>query len=155
VLSVLALILFILITNPVYWARIASIKHAGEEVAGVDTGISRLVIIQAQWKMFEAHPLGCGHRCTATLSPSYIDDRYLTGGDESRARSSHNTYMTMLVEHGVLGGIFGALFVFWVLRRLYQLYGRLKHDDGFLGQIFPSVAAVLGAILIGDFSSIT
>lgn len=149
-LSVLALLLFVILTNEVFWERMETLKHRGEYVQGQDTGWTRMAIIQAQWRMFEAHPLGCGHRCTAILSPSYMSDELLTGPEGARARSSHNSFMTMLVEHGIPGAGFYFLMIWWILRTVLRLYARLREDQGFLGQALPGVAAVLGAIVVGD-----
>lgn len=146
VLSVLGLILFGLLTNDIYWERIGTIKHKGEDVEGVDTGGGRLEIISAQIKMSKAHPLGCGHMCTTVLSPSYIEERFLTGG----FRASHNTFMTMLVDHGIVGAAFYVLMLVWIYRSLREVGRRLKSDDSFLATAFPAIAGVLAAITIGD-----
>lgn len=150
-LSVLALVLFALLANPVYWMRIASVKFAGQEVEGVDTGAGRLVLIQAQWRMFKAHPLGCGHRCTAVLSPSYLDERQLTTSTEGvLARSSHNTFMSLLVEQGIPGAAFYVALVLWIGRNVLLLGRRVQGDTSFVAIAFPAVAAALGAVTLAD-----
>lgn len=149
-LSVLALILFVMLTNPLYWARIASLKFAGEEVEGLDTGSGRVVLMQAQLRMFQSHPFGCGHRCTAVLSPYYLDDRYLTSSGETRARSSHSTVLTMLVEHGIPGIILYALMTVWIVKSMLTLARRLKDKEGFLPTLVPGLAAALAAVMVGD-----
>lgn len=146
ILSVLALVLFALLTNPIYWARMDTLKYKGEEVEGIDTGGGRLVIIEAQWKMFSAHPMGCGHMCTTVLSPSYLEERRLSAG----ARASHNTFMTMLVDHGIPGGLFYIAMLAWIYRSLRVVSRRLRGESGFLATVLPAVAAVLGAITVGD-----
>ena len=145
-LSVLALVLFAALTNDVYWDRIGTIKHAGEQVEGVDTGGGRLEIIEAQWRMFAARPLGCGHMCTGVLSPSYIEEKFLTNG----ARASHNTFMTMLVDHGIVGGVFYVLMLVWAFRSLLTIAERVKGQERFLASALPGIAAVFAAITIGD-----
>jgi hypothetical protein len=146
VLSVLALVLFALLTNPIYWSRIATIAHKGAEVEGVDTGAGRLQIIEVQFKMFKAYPLGCGHMCTTYLSPMYLDPSMLSEG----ARASHNTFMTMLVDHGMPGGIFYVAMVAWIAYSGRILLRRVRGEDGFLATVIPAVVAVLGAILVCD-----
>lgn len=146
ILSVLAVVLFALLTNPMYWARMSTMKYKGEDVEGIDTGGGRLDIVFAQWRMFKAHPFGCGHMCTTVLSPSYLDASHLSEG----ARASHNSIMTMLVDHGVVGGIFYAAMLFWVLRNLREIARRVRGDSEFLGTVLPGIAAALGAIFIGD-----
>lgn len=149
-LSVLAALLFVMLTNEVFWERMETVKYRGQQVEGKDTGAGRLRIIEAQWRMFEGHPLGCGHRCTAILSPSYMPEEMLTGAEGSRGRSSHNSFMTMLVEHGVPGGLFYAAMLWWSAWTVTKLYGRLKDDNGFYAQALPGIAAVLAAIVVGE-----
>jgi O-antigen ligase len=146
IFSALGLILFMSLAGAAYWDRISSITYAGEEVEGVDTGAGRLVIMQAQWKMFQAYPLGCGHRCTATLSPDYLPRENLT---REGARSSHNTFMTLLVEQGIPGVIFYLLMLIWLYKTLIYLRRETK-GTGLLSTVFPTIAAVLGAIVVGD-----
>jgi O-Antigen ligase len=149
-LSALAVVLFLLVTNQVYWARMSSLEHAGEDVQGVDTGAGRLVLIEAQLRMFRSYPLGCGHRCTAVLSPTYLDDRFLADAGPNRTRSSHNTFMSLLVEQGLPGAVFYALYVGWVLVSLARVARRLQKEQGFLAILLPAVASCAVAIMIGD-----
>lgn len=146
ILSVLAAVLFLLLTNDTYWSRVETVKYRGEEVEGVDTGAGRLVIIEKQWLMFQRRPLGCGHMCTTVLSPSYMDASMLSRG----GRASHNTFMTMLVDHGVPGGLFYMAMLVWIYRSLRTLKTRLANDDGFLGAVLPAAAAALAAITVAD-----
>ena len=131
VLGVVGIIGFVALSHDQYWDRISSIQYAGEQVSGVDTGSRRVVIWEAQRRMFADHPLGCGHRCTQTLSPYYLDDEYLTGPPGSRGRSSHNTYLTLLVEQGVVGGAIVVLFVIWLIRTLLRLRNSVPADRPF------------------------
>jgi O-antigen ligase len=150
VASVLAIVLFVALTNPHYWERMASIKVAGEDIEGVDTGAGRKELLIAQWDMFKKHPLGCGHRCTATLSTNYLDDSLLTGIGENRARSSHNTFMSLLVEQGLPGAALYILLAMWVFKSTLELRRRLRVDSGILSQSCAAVAAALAAIFVGD-----
>lgn len=146
--SVAGIVLMVLLTNPAYWARIASIKYAGAEIENVDTGGGRLEQIQAQWRMFKEYPLGCGHRCTADLSRFYLDEKFL---DASGARSSHNTMMTILVEQGVPGALLYLALLVWLIRHLLSAKRLFRSRETFPAIVFPGVAAALCAIFIGDF----
>jgi O-antigen ligase len=146
-LSVLAACLFVMLTNNVYWERISTISYKGEEIEGVDTGGGRLQIIDAQWRMFEGHPLGCGHMCTTVLSTSYLDQKYMSS---QGGRASHNTFMTMLVDHGAVGGIFYVAMIFWIVRSLRRVKAATTGDDQFIPVVVAAVAATLGAITVGD-----
>jgi len=150
ILSVVGLALFLALTNPVYWARIQSLKYQGEQVEGVDTGSKRLVLAQAQFQMFLEHPFGCGSRCTDALSPDYLDEKQLSGAPGEKTRSSHNTFMTMLVDHGIPGATLYLLMVGWVIRSLLHLNQSVRARDDFFAQILPAVAGGLLAIIIGD-----
>ena len=146
ILSVVGIGLFLALTNPDYWKRIETIKLQGQDIEGVDTGGGRLEIIQAQWKISKSHPMGCGHMCTTTLSNRYLEDRFLFGG----GRASHNTFMTMLVDHGVPGAIFYTSWVMWTVAWTLRLRRRVAGQGRFLAALLPAVAAALGAIIIGD-----
>ena len=149
VLSVLSGVAFLSLTDTKYWDRMDTIKYKGEQVEGVDTGGGRLEIIQAQLRMFEGHLSGCGHRCTAVLAPSYLDQRFLDP-NKGNTRSSHNTFMTLLVEQGVPGAAFYFAYLIWSYRTLARTWRLSRTNAGFLGAVFPAVAAVLGSIFIGD-----
>jgi len=146
VLSVLAVVLFVMLTNQTYWDRIATIKHGGEQIEGVDTGGGRLEIVAAQWRMFQGRPFGCGHMCTTVLSPSYIDASLLSGG----ARASHNTFMTMLVDHGIVGVTFYVAMLVWLVRSLLVMRQRVAGRSDFSSLVLPAIAGVVFAITVGD-----
>lgn len=149
-LSALALIMFLLLTNQQYWERISSLEVAGQQIEGVDTGAGRVDLVHAQWRMFAQYPFGCGHRCTAVLSRQFLPDSELTGTGASRARSSHSTPMTMLVEHGIPGILLYILLILWLFRRTLTLSRSVRGGQGLMPTLVPAVAGIMGAMLIGD-----
>ena len=150
VLSLVGLVLFVALTNPVYWDRIDTIKVAGEQIEGEDTGFGRVVLMKAQLRMFAEHPLGCGHRCTADLSPAYLDDVFLTGEEGQRARSSHNTFLTLLVEQGIPGAVMYIFLLVWIARSVLRLRDPMRRLSGLLPNTYAATVAILGAITVGD-----
>jgi O-antigen ligase len=100
--------------------------------------------------MFHAHPFGCGSRCTDALSPDYLDEKQLSGSAGEKMRSSHNTFMTMLVDHGIPGAAAYLLMVAWMLRSLARLRRECRDRDDFLVHLLPAVAGSLIAITVGD-----
>ncbi|MDH3468437.1 MAG: O-antigen ligase family protein [Gammaproteobacteria bacterium] len=150
VFSLVGLVLFIVLTNQSYWERIGTILVAGEEVEGVDTGSGRLVLMKAQLQMFSNYPLGCGHRCTAVLSPLYLDEKHLTGPEERKARSSHNTFMTLLVEQGIPGVVIYIALMLWIVRMVFRLRHRMRQSEGLLATTYAATVAILAAITVGD-----
>jgi hypothetical protein len=149
-LSVIAIIGFLSLTNEKFWDRISSLQYGGQEVEGVDTGSGRLAIIEAQMRMFRDYPLGCGHRCTAALSREYMADELLTGVGADRARSSHSTPMTVLVEHGVIGMLFYLLFLAWLAVAFHSLHAKTPAMSPALASVVPGVAAAMAALSLGD-----
>jgi O-antigen ligase len=147
VISVIGALLFLLVTKPDYWQRMDTIKYEGADVEGVDTGGGRLEIIAAQWKMFRLHPFGCGHMCTTVLSPDFLEVRFLSYGTQ---RASHNTFMSMLVDHGIPGGILYIAMVLWTFSKLYRLVRQSRGSEAYLATILPGVVGVMTAIIVGD-----
>lgn len=151
IFSVAGLILLVSLTNATYWERIGTILAGGEQIEGVDTGSKRLVLMNAQLEMFKNHPAGCGHRCTAVLSPNYLDEIYLSKGKAGeRARSSHNTFMSLMVEQGVPGIIFYLILLMWIARTCLKLRKRMRDRVGLIPLTYGAVVAILAAITVGD-----
>ena len=147
-MSILAGVLLLMLTTQEYWSRVETITYRGQEVEGVDTGAGRLEIIAGQFQMFRAHPLGCGHACTAILSPQYLSGEHLT--DASGVRASHNTFMSMLVEHGAPGAAIYLIMLILIAKRVQMLFSRIRHTPGFVAAMLPAVAGSLAAIFVAD-----
>jgi O-antigen ligase len=79
-----------------------------------------------------------------------MDDEFLTGPEGRRARSSHNTFMSLLVEQGVLGALMYVLLLFWIARLSLRLRTRMRRSSGLLPVVYTATVAVLGAITVGD-----
>jgi len=118
---------------------------------------SRVVIAQAQLEMFRSHPMGIGHRGTATLSASYLDDKWLSPGrteEEARARSSHNTFLTALVEQGLIGALLYAALVLWILGAGWRIRRANAHsDDPGLTTLGGAITAALTVIFVSGNSA--
>jgi hypothetical protein len=147
-LSVVALGGFLVLTNPDYWGRIESLQYQGMEVQGVDTGHKRLVLAQAQLEMSRDYPLGCGSRCTDVLSPLYLPETQLAAS--TGRRSSHNTFLTMLVEQGIPGAILYLGMAMWIVSFLRSASRPLATSPSEARLLIPAVAGSLVAILVGD-----
>ena len=152
--SILAGFGFLALTNASYWDRVHTIQNAGAAVQGIDTGHARIEVAKAQWRMFQEHPFGCGHACTEVLSPQFVPSEYLA---LSGRRSSHNTFLTMLVDHGIPGAAFYIALLFWTYRKLKALAPQVRAlapqgtgMTGFPAAVFPAVAGIMVAIVIGD-----
>ncbi|MFN0303276.1 MAG: O-antigen ligase family protein [Burkholderiales bacterium] len=118
------LVVFATIAPPVYIERMLTLQATVDDRVEMDSSAeSRLVLIEAQWRMWLAYPMGTGHRGTAELSPQYLDEIWLTKAhaDDPGARSSHNTLMTALVEQGIIGLVIYVWLGVWALRATLSL----------------------------------
>lgn len=160
VAGVAGLIVLVQIAPQNFLERIGTITSAVEKPEEMDTSSSgRLVLIEAQWQMFLAHPLGVGHRGTAVLSPMYLDESQLaadTRVDGSKGRrSSHNTLMTVLVEQGIPGMLLFIPLVWWAFRSLQRIrQADPKFESGFAtyqAAVGGALASVLASGMFADY----
>jgi O-antigen ligase len=153
-------VLFMMLTNPEFWARMTSLKHAGEGTVVIesdigsttvyDAGAGRISVMKAQWEMFLDYPLGTGHRGTVDLSRLYLPDDLLSGSKGFRGRASHNTFLTMLVEQGIVGGLVYVYVLWWIYRRIRGLRAFYGSRSDFTAAMVPTLAAILVSITVGD-----
>jgi O-antigen ligase len=125
-LGTLGVVLMLMLAPPTFWARMDTITAAVDDTRQLDTSAeSRFVVVEAQWRMAKEYPFGAGHRGTEALSTQYIDEKYLARvpGAE-RTRSSHNTFMTTLVEQGIPGALMFVWMLWWCVRTVR----RVKRD---------------------------
>jgi hypothetical protein len=141
--------------------RMFSIRDAVKQTEEIDSSAqSRVELYNAQIEMFLDYPMGAGYRGTAELSPRYLDREWLTvdasGEEWTAARSSHNTFMSALVEQGVLGAILYLGLVCWVLGAILQVHRwNTPRDDPELttqaGTLCGALVAVLVSGMTADF----
>lgn len=115
-----------MVVDQLFIERMFTIGDVAEQSEDADMSArSRVVIFDAQKRMVLDYPLGTGWRGTATLSPRYIDERWLTADPSGghAERSSHNTFMTTLVEQGFLGALLYLAIIGWLLRTIWRLRG--------------------------------
>jgi O-antigen ligase len=145
--ATLGVVLMLSLAHDTFWDRMGTMKAAVNEEQEMDTSAeSRLVLVKAQWEMAKEHPLGAGHRGTEVLSPIYIEEKYMsqTATGEVGRRSSHNTFMSALVEQGVIGAILFLMLWAWVFRTLR----RLKRHVGWSPEMVARIAGVGGALTV-------
>ena len=147
-LSALALLAFLMLTNPFYWERMQTVKYGGTDVVGVETGGARRSLFRAQLLIFREHPFGCGHMCTEFLSPRYLQEKDLSS--YSGKRSSHNTFLSLLVDQGVIGGAAYLMLLLWIYRALGKLYRPSQPLSPLLTSLLPGIAASLAALTVSD-----
>lgn len=104
-----------------FWDRLTGTAKADNAEELDKSAYSRIVVAEAQLKMFVTNPIvGYGHRGTMLLSPDYIDETYMTGSSENRMRASHNTYLSVAVEQGFIG----VILYWWLIWRTLSISRR-------------------------------
>ena len=151
-LAGLAVVLFGMLAHDYFWERMSSMKAAAQDdTADMDnSALSRIVMFEAQLRMARSHPLGTGHRGTAVLSPAYLDERFLLKDpdhpDLPGQRSSHNTFMTALVEQGIPGLLmFTAIWVWCIVEVVRVRRLRAIRDNS---EDAAMLAGVAGALMV-------
>jgi hypothetical protein len=153
--AVLGVLLFAYIASAQFWERMHTVTAAVDETQTMDNSAeSRIAMFKAQVEMAARYPLGAGHRGSEVMSGQYLDPKYLT---ESGARSSHNAFMTVLVEQGVPGAIMFFLMLRWVGRTILGVKRRASEvQNPWLAIHGGAVGAALLVVLVGglfaDFS---
>lgn len=141
------------VTNDKFWERMTTIGAAAESTETRDESAqNRVVGFMAQLQMVKSWPHGAGHRGTATLSPQYMDAKWLSSGPNPQ-RSSHNTLMTYWVEQGLPGLFFYFAFIWYVARTLFKRRTLRKSEEAASWNVlFAAVGAAFVVIVIaGQF----
>lgn len=150
----MALIGITMLAPQTFWNRLSTVTEAAGGGEVESSAYSRIVQARAQMKMFKAYPMGAGHRGTAILSPQYLDARWLTKGSGvgmAAARSSHNTFMTVLVEQGILGALFYFMMVLWVVKTVHYFPKDDPTDYIYLMAVAGALAAIMISGLFVDY----
>ena len=155
--ALLGVALMVRVVDDKFVDRMFSLRSAVDDTTAMDSSAeNRVVLIKAQLEMFGAYPFGSGHRGTVVLSPDYLDEIWLSGrpGDQGAARSSHNTFMTVLTEQGIPGAMLLVWLVLWYLGSLIQLRS-MQRRGGDIALLTPAVACCAGLAVVfiaGNFT---
>jgi len=146
-LAALGLVALSALAHEQFWERIQTIgaeKHERDFSAE-----TRVVLAQAQLRMFADYPHGAGHRGTAALSRQYLSQEYMANEagvpEHQRARSSHNTVLSVLVEQGVVGIVIYGVLALVTLRRIMRVRRGPRNEE-------ESRIALLGASVAGGLA---
>jgi len=159
--AILGVVLFGMIAQSSFWDRMRTLEATVDDSEQIDNSAeTRVVLMHAQIQMFLDHPFGVGHRGTAVLSTHYLDAKWLTKDPNDptgmAARSSHNTFMSALVEQGIPGAVIFLWMGFWVLGSVLTLkrFRDIAADPRSPIVIYgPAVAGSAIAVLVaGNFT---
>jgi len=154
-LAIVGAIGFASIIDEKFVARMMTVQDGFSDSEDADASArSRGIIMGAQLRMFRDHPMGTGHRGTGVLSARYLDERWLTRGPSGIASvSSHNTFLTTLVEQGVPGA---ALFIWLTAWTLLAILRMRQHQAPQvapdLTTLMSTIAGALAAIFVAGFT---
>lgn len=124
--ATLGIFLFLLLAHELFWERIASLTAITDEQQELDNSSKiRVELAKAQLRMFADHPFGAGHKGTTELSRAYLDPKFLATDPYNptapAVRSSHNSFMSVLVDQGIVGVIILALIIAWTVKSTRKL----------------------------------
>lgn len=160
VMAIIAAVGAVSVVDQRFIERMLSIKTAVTEEEERDSSAeSRFVLYEAQLRMFVDHPWGAGYRGTAALSPLYLDEVWLTkstmpDGRVIMARSSHNTYLTILVEQGPVGAlIFGALLIWFAKSALAVRRSSKRVADARVCTYAAATCAAFTVVLVAGIAT--
>lgn len=155
--AALGLVLIGMLAHDQFLSRMRTITVAIDAPEELDLSAeSRIELLKVQMEMAKTNPLGIGHRGTGVLAPRYLDTKYLTATREdpsTMSRTSHNTWMTVLVEQGLPGAIIYGWLLGWICvgARKLKRAGRVNPDSLVLLPAVGVVAAIAVTQVSGQF----
>jgi putative inorganic carbon (HCO3(-)) transporter len=148
--AVLGILATFVLVDDKFVERMTTIRTAAVATDEADASSqSRLALVEAQLKMAIRYPHGAGFRGTEVMSREYLDARWLAkSADVSRAaRSSHNTFMTALVEHGIPGAILYVWLTLWGAMAIVRVKA-LQRRGVSAESISPAAACCAGIAVV-------
>lgn len=141
-----------IVVDEAFMERMLTISQVTTEEADMSAQ-SRVELAKSQLQMFLDHPIGVGHRGTPALSRDYLDDRWLSIDLRRRLdpaqRSSHNTFLTALVEQGVFGAMLYLALVLWIVGATWRARRwRGSPADPELATFGATVCAALAVVIV-------
>jgi O-antigen ligase len=149
--GVLGMLILLRMAPDTFWERLGTISAPVEHVEDTDMSTqTRLALVDAQIRMTLDYPFGAGHRGTAVLSPRYLGEEHMAkteSGEALGTRSSHNTFLSILVEQGIFGAM---VFVLLVL----SIYRQIRHLKSMDEQGLPETLGTYRTAIAGCFTCI-
>jgi hypothetical protein len=147
VFAALGVLLFFRVASTQFWERMNTVQvaAAGDDNAMDTSALSRYAMARAQLEMAKAYPLGAGQRGSEVLSPRYLAKEFMAQGEKGGARSSHNVFLTLLVEQGVPGAVLFICVIVWT----GQTLRRLKRETAVPSPTPEQVTRAVHAAAIG------
>lgn len=153
----LGVFLFLLLAHEFFWERIATLTAITDEQQELDNSSRiRVELAKAQLRMFRDHPLGAGHKGTTDLSPYYLDSSLLAlnpyDPTETPKRSSHNSFMSVLVDQGIVGVVILGLIIAWTIKSTRRLSRAFASRPDLKLLLAAAVGGLFVVAVSGQFS---
>lgn len=134
----LGVLAFGYVASEQFWERMNTLEATVETDQQLDNSAeSRIQMAKAQLEMAKRYPFGNGHRGSEVLSAQYLDAKYLTS---TGGRSSHNTFLTTLVEQGIPGALMFFGYIIWGARSYFRLRELNKSQEFQQSVLYASIA---------------
>lgn len=147
----------VIFLGPTVMQRFEGVKLTQMSEGSDKSARSRIVIVKAQIEMFKEAPLlGHGHKGTLLLSPIFIPPEFLTrlGPDQHAGRASHNYFLSLLVDHGLVGASIIFLIIYRCLSPLRSLSrARLEGREDDIRILLMGLMMGLLCLMIAGMSS--
>jgi len=146
--ALLTAAMLIYLMDPVYKVRLRTLRDPSTEGSGL-----RVRYWKAGIRMALDHPLGAGGEGFHILSRQYLPSELLSR--DLGVRSSHNTYILVLVENGFIGFVLYGMLIVSTLRLLHLARRKISEKDytlsqqrqGMANQIYIHSVALEGSIV--------
>jgi O-antigen ligase len=140
IMATLGLSLLLFLSNDSFWSRMSTISV--DEGTMDESAAIRILLVHANWQMFLDNPLGSGARSGELRAKKYLPKYALNAAG---LRAPHNTWMAILVEWGLPGGIIFGLLHIWAAHKLIRLR---KLDRLGLPPLLGMMRAAIGSGLL-------
>jgi O-antigen ligase len=146
--SVIVLAVMVILANSVMADHVA---WANQRLKVENTALDRLVVYNTAWQMFKVRPFfGWGYE-----TYDRYDRRFQTrvANHVSKDLTSHNTYLTVLVERGAIGFLVYYFPAFWLLLLTVRVWSRVP-NDGFWSRRLLLIfwLMILFQVVVGSFT---
>lgn len=116
------IVLFGILMDDQFIARLQNMKDDVTQGESSRASAGRMDVWKYGFQMFRDYPLGAGGGSFMALSPTYLPEEMLIR--KSGQKASHNTYLLILVEQGVVGLIIYFVFMFFTIYTAFKILAK-------------------------------